>query len=103
LPLTKIHHTAFNAHLIGVDPNFRVHVSDPLLDVISVTERDLLGRLERDPDRLSIAQQLGSQATGPRDKQRPSRYRYDDQSFHPFQPQPGLARPLIDLDPWCAS
>ena len=29
LPLTKIH-----AHLIGVDPDFRVHISDRLLDVI---------------------------------------------------------------------
>ena len=34
LPLTKIHPTAFNAHLIGVDPDFRVHVSERLLDVI---------------------------------------------------------------------
>ena len=34
LPLTTIHHAAFDAHLIGVDPDFRVHVSDRLLDVI---------------------------------------------------------------------
>ena len=34
LPLTKIHHAAFDAHLIGVDPDFRVQVSDRLLDVI---------------------------------------------------------------------
>jgi hypothetical protein len=33
LPLTKIHHTAFDAHLIGVDPDFRAHVSERLLDV----------------------------------------------------------------------
>jgi putative restriction endonuclease len=33
LSLTKIHHAAFNAHLIGVDPDFQVHVSDRLLDV----------------------------------------------------------------------
>jgi hypothetical protein len=46
---------------------------------------------------------LGSQATSPRDKRRPSRHHYGNQAFHPFQPQPGLARPLIDLDPWCAS
>lgn len=31
LPLTKIHHAAFDAHLIGVDADFRVHVSQRLL------------------------------------------------------------------------
>jgi putative restriction endonuclease len=31
IPLSKIHHAAFDAHLIGVDPDFRVHVSDRLL------------------------------------------------------------------------
>jgi putative restriction endonuclease len=35
LPLTKIHHTGFDAHPIGVDSDFRVHVSERLLDVIS--------------------------------------------------------------------
>jgi putative restriction endonuclease len=33
LPLTKIHHAAFDAHLIGIDPDFRVHVSDRLLEI----------------------------------------------------------------------
>jgi putative restriction endonuclease len=33
LPLTKIHHAAFDANLIGVDPDFRVHVSDRLLEI----------------------------------------------------------------------
>ena len=33
-PLTKIHHAAFDAHLIGIDPsNFRIHVSDRLLEI----------------------------------------------------------------------
>jgi putative restriction endonuclease len=32
-PLTKIHHAAFDAHLIGVDPDFRIHVSDRLLEI----------------------------------------------------------------------
>lgn len=27
LPLSKIHHAAFDAHLLGVDPDFRIHVS----------------------------------------------------------------------------
>ncbi len=33
LPLTKIHHVAFDAYLIGVDPDFRIHVSDRLLEI----------------------------------------------------------------------
>jgi putative restriction endonuclease len=32
LPLTKIHHAAFDAHLIGIDPDYRIHVSDRLLE-----------------------------------------------------------------------
>ena len=32
LPLSKIHHAAFDAHLIGIDPDYRVHVSGRLLD-----------------------------------------------------------------------
>src|SRR6202790_1203307 len=32
IPLSKIHHAAFDAHLIGIDPDFRMHVSDRLLD-----------------------------------------------------------------------
>lgn len=31
LPLSKIHHAAFDAHLIGIDPDYRLHVSDRLL------------------------------------------------------------------------
>ena len=31
LPLSKIHHAAFDANLIGVDPDFRIHVADELL------------------------------------------------------------------------
>jgi putative restriction endonuclease len=33
LPLTKIHHAAFDAHLIGIDPDFQIHVSDRLLEI----------------------------------------------------------------------
>ncbi len=32
LPLSKIHHAAFDAHLIGIDPDYGLHVSDRLLD-----------------------------------------------------------------------
>jgi putative restriction endonuclease len=31
IPLSKIHHAAFDAHLIGIDPDYRVHVSRRLL------------------------------------------------------------------------
>ncbi len=33
LPLSKIHHAAFDAHLIGIDPDYRLHVSEGLLDL----------------------------------------------------------------------
>jgi putative restriction endonuclease len=33
IPLSKIHHAAFDAHLIGIDPNFQVHVSERLLEL----------------------------------------------------------------------
>lgn len=33
LPLSKIHHAAFDANLIGIDPDYRVHVSDVLLEM----------------------------------------------------------------------
>ena len=32
LPLTKLHHAAFDAHLIGIDPDYQIHVSDGLLE-----------------------------------------------------------------------
>ena len=32
LPLSKIHHAAFDAHFIGIDPDYRLHVSGRLLD-----------------------------------------------------------------------
>ncbi len=33
IPLSKIHHAAFDAHLIGIDPDYELHVSDRLLDL----------------------------------------------------------------------
>ena len=33
LPLTKLHHAAFDAHSIGIDPDFHIHVSDQLLEI----------------------------------------------------------------------
>lgn len=31
IPLSKIHHAAFDAHLIGIDPDYHLHVSERLL------------------------------------------------------------------------
>jgi putative restriction endonuclease len=67
LPLTKIHHAAFDAHLIGIDPDFRIHVSDRLLEIhdgpfldlglkgIAGTLIDRPRRLEDRPDRDRLA------------------------------------------------
>ena len=33
LPLSKLHHAAFDANLIGIDPDFRIHVSEALLSM----------------------------------------------------------------------
>jgi putative restriction endonuclease len=33
IPLTKLHHAAFDAQLIRIDPDFRIHVSDRLLEI----------------------------------------------------------------------
>jgi len=32
LPMSKVHHAAFDAHLLGIDPNFEVHISSRLLN-----------------------------------------------------------------------
>jgi putative restriction endonuclease len=31
IPLSKIHHAAFDSHMIGIDPDYRVHLSQHLL------------------------------------------------------------------------
>lgn len=33
LPLSKVHHAAFDANLIGINPDYRIHVSPALLDM----------------------------------------------------------------------
>lgn len=33
IPLSKLHHAAFDAHLVGVDADYKVHVSDQLLEL----------------------------------------------------------------------
>ena len=32
IPLAKTHHAAFDAHLIGIDPDFKVHISKRILE-----------------------------------------------------------------------
>ena len=66
--MTKIHHAAFDAHLIGVDPDFRIHVSDRLLEIhdgpfLELGLKGIAGRVIQlprrsedrpDPDRLAL-------------------------------------------------
>ncbi len=66
LPLSKIHHAAFDAHLIGIDQDMRIYVSEkllnmkdgPMLDAIKSVDRSFLRLPSRhvdqpDPDRLA--------------------------------------------------
>ena len=64
IPLSKIHHAAFDAHLIGIDPDYRLHVS-----------RRLLG--QNDGPMLEALKRLNGGATHlpNRDKDRPDRDR----------------------------
>lgn len=67
LPLTKIHHAAFDANLIGIDPDYRIHVSDRLLEIrdgpflelglkgIAGNLIELPRRIEDRPDRDRLA------------------------------------------------
>jgi putative restriction endonuclease len=69
IPLSKIHHAAFDAHLIGVDPDFGVHVSErllaqqdgPLLESMKRLHHGVLHlpkRLQDYPDRDRLAQRF---------------------------------------------
>jgi len=58
LPLSKIHHAAFDANLIGIDPDFRIHVSEALLSIndgpmFEYGVKALVGRSIRLPTRTS--------------------------------------------------
>jgi putative restriction endonuclease len=66
VPLSRIHHAAFDSHLIGIDPDYRVHISDRLLHQIDGPMLDLLkglngetihlpGRTQDWPDRDRLA------------------------------------------------
>ncbi len=69
LPLSKTHHAAFDAHLIGIDPNYRIHVSERLMSLtdgpVLEAMKGLHGaelrrpRRERDrPDRERLAERF---------------------------------------------
>lgn len=66
IPLSKIHHAAFDAHLIGVDPDYRIHISGrllgrrdgPLLESLKNLDGALLNlphRAKDAPDRERLA------------------------------------------------
>lgn len=69
LPLSKIHHAAFDAHLLGVDPDFRIHVSErllaqrdgPLLESMKRLHHGMLvlpARSQDRPDRARLEQRF---------------------------------------------
>ncbi|HEX6043166.1 MAG TPA: HNH endonuclease [Pyrinomonadaceae bacterium] len=45
IPLSKIHHAAFDRHLIGIDPNYQLHVSGRLLELKDGPMLEALKRL----------------------------------------------------------
>jgi putative restriction endonuclease len=66
IPLSKIHHAAFDAHLIGIDADYRLHVSDrllvqkdgPMLEALKRLNGGTLHKPKRDedlPDRDRLA------------------------------------------------
>jgi putative restriction endonuclease len=66
IPLSKIHHAAFDAHLIGIDPDYRLHVSDrllgqddgPMLEALKRLNGEMIhlpNRLKDRPDRNRLA------------------------------------------------
>lgn len=69
IPLSKIHHAAFDAHLIGIDPDFEVHVADrlmvqtdgPMLEALKRLHRTRLhlpARVRDRPDRERLEQRF---------------------------------------------
>jgi len=66
IPLSKIHHAAFDAHLVGIDPDFRVHVAErllvqndgPMLEALKRLDGGAIhlpGRVKDRPDRDRLA------------------------------------------------
>ena len=46
IPLSKIHHAAFDKHLIGIDPDYQLHVSGRLLELQDGPMLEALKRLD---------------------------------------------------------
>jgi putative restriction endonuclease len=57
IPLSKIHHAAFDAHLIGIDPDYRLHVSSRLMDQSDGPMLEALKQLHHRTLRLPTRQQ----------------------------------------------
>jgi putative restriction endonuclease len=66
IPLSKIHHAAFDAHLIGIDPDYRLHVSErllvqndgPMLEALKLLRGEYIhfpSRIKDRPDRDRLA------------------------------------------------
>jgi putative restriction endonuclease len=56
LPMTKLRHAAF-VHLIGIDPDYRIHVSDRLLEshhglFLQLGLKGIAGKLIDRPNRI---------------------------------------------------
>jgi putative restriction endonuclease len=69
IPLSKIHHAAFDAHLIGIDADYRLHVSErlrvqtdgPMLDALKRLHGNVIhlpNRMRDRPDRDRLAQRF---------------------------------------------
>jgi putative restriction endonuclease len=69
IPLSKIHHAAFDAHLIGIDADYRLHVSDrllsqndgPMLEALKGLKGGTIylpGRIKDRPDQDRLAQRF---------------------------------------------
>lgn len=70
IPLSKTHHAAFDSHLIGIDPDYRVHVSarllghhdGPMLETLKRLHGEMLSlptRAADRPDRDRLALRFG--------------------------------------------
>ncbi len=69
IPLSKIHHAAFDAHLIGIDPDYRLHVSErlralkdgPVLEALKALHGKAIrmpARVQDYPDRNRLAERF---------------------------------------------
>jgi putative restriction endonuclease len=67
IPLSKIHHAAFDAHLIGIDPDYKLHVAErlmiqndgPMLEALKRLDGGMIhlpDRAKDRPDRDRLAQ-----------------------------------------------